>query len=188
MGTELTSSSFDLAHKSLSHVLAVMFPKSKAQAYEAVVALCKGADFYAEVTLSGTLYHCAAFGKTLEQVTRAASVVSDCNPIRGTRFFAKGFPILDGYRLYDSLKCYIQSQSCRDQRAYCNRIVSNLFEESHTSSEKYLFPCSLLVDRQARLDLSHRHPASIPDQIEAMAVRLGCDWCPNLRPGDFKRA
>jgi len=178
----LRTNFLDLA--SSDHVLGVMFPKSKANAYQAVVAICKRADGYAESDADGLLYHCATFGKSADQITRALSVVNYSSTITAAMFFAKGLPIVDTHYLYESLKCYVQSLACDDRTAHCHRIIS----EPRIGSGAYLFPCNYMIKRQARLDLNAAHPSTMRNQIQALAVDLGCSWCPNFKPESFRKA
>lgn len=183
MPSELIAKTQDLAFASRGHVLGVMFPKSKATAYPAVVALCKGADQYSESTSEGLLYHFASFGKNVEQITRALAVVNYVGAITAARFFSNGFPLVDTHYLHESLKCYIQAISCDDQAAHCHRVIS----DTRIGPDAYLFPCNYLIKRQARLDLTPAHPSSLRDQIQAMGVDHGCAWCPNFKPDDFRK-
>lgn len=182
MSTELATRTNELALQTRDHVLGVMFPKSRASAYPAVVVLCKGADQYSESNIEGLLYHFAAFGMSQEQIGRALSVVNYVNAITAARFFAKGLPIVDVHYLYESLKCYVQVASCDDPKAHCQRVIT----DARIGPGAYLFPCAFLTRTQSHLDLSPLHPSSMRDQIQAMAVDRGCAWCPNFKADDFR--
>jgi len=183
MPSELTIKMQEIDFASKDHVFGVMFPKSKATAYPAVVVLCKGAHRYSEFTTEGLLYHFASFGRSIEQISRALAVVNYAGTITAARFFSNGFPIVDTHYLYESLKCYIQAISCDDQAAHCQRVIS----DARIGADAYLFPCNYLIKRQARLDLTAAHPSSLRDQIQAMGVDHGCAWCPNFKPDDFRK-
>ncbi len=182
MKTGLVTVSFEIAQVSRDHVLGVMFPKSKATAYPSIVVICKGADRYWEDETSGLLYHFAAFGRTPEQISRALAVANYANTMTAARFYARGLPLVDVWRLYESLKCYVQSLSCNDPRAHCIRVVRN-----PEDGFDYFVPCSLITARWPVWKISRLHPSSAQDQLQAMAVDAGCDWCPNFDVTGLKR-
>lgn len=167
--------SFDIAEVSLRHVLGVMFPKSRASSYAPVVAICKGGTRYWEADGNGLLHHFAAFDSTPEQIARALAVANYGPTMSALRFYARGLPIVDTQRLYESLKCYVQSQQCADPRAHCVRVV-----RSNEDGYDWFAPCSLLANRWPSWPFNRRHPSTPQDQLQAMAVTAGCDWCPNF--------
>jgi len=181
--TDVATVSFEIAQVSREHVLGAMFPKSKATAYPSVVAISKGADRYWEAETNGLLHHFAAFGRTPEQISRALAVANYANTMTAARFYARGLPLVDLGRLYESLKCYVQSLSCHDPRAHCIRVVRN-----SEDGFDYFVPCNLIASRWPTWKISRLHPASAQDQLQAMAVEAGCDWCPNFAATGLKRA
>lgn len=183
MKTDIATVSFEIAQVSREHVLGVMFPRSRASAYPSVVAICKGADRYWEREAETLLHHFAAFGKTPEQISRALAVANYANTMTAARFYARGLPIVDTQRLYESLKCYVQSLSCADVRAHCIRVMRN-----PEDMLDYLVPCNLIAARWPTWKITRLHPASAQDQLQAMAVEAGCDWCPNFDASGLKRA
>jgi hypothetical protein len=180
LNTDLSTVSFEIAQISREHVLGVMFPKSKANAYPAVVAICKGAERYWEAIANGLLHHFAAFGRTPEQIARALAVANYANTMTAARFYARGLPLVDVQALYESLKCFVQSQQCSDPRAHCIRIVE-------AKGARYFVPCAFLADRWAAWPFDPTHPATRRDQFQALAVKAGCDWCPNFDASRFNR-
>jgi len=183
MSSELITRTNALAIDWRQYVLGVTFPKSRANAYPAVVAICRGANDYQESMNDGLLYHFAVFGRNPDQIAKALAVVSHAGSITAIQFFARGIPITDVYYLHESLKCFVQSTTCDDQKAHCNRVVN----EPKIGTDAYLFPCSYLIRNQARLEINSRHPATIRDQIQASAVQYGFAWCPNFDPDDFRK-
>lgn len=181
MKTDITTVSFEIAQVSREHVLGVMFPKSRANAYPAVVSICRGADRYWQAEADGLLHHFAAFGKTPEQISRALAVANYANTMTAARFYARGLPLVDTQRLYESLKCYVKSLSCNDPSAHCVRVV-----RSSEDKQDYFVPCSLIAARWPTWKISLLHPASAADQMQAMAVESGCDWCPNFDAAGLK--
>jgi hypothetical protein len=63
--------------------------------------------------------------------------------------------------------------------------------DSHIEGDDYgatsfVIPCSYIT-KFADFRLSSLVPASFVDQIKAAGAKCDCDWCPNFRPGDFKK-
>lgn len=49
---------------------------------------------------------------------------------------------------------------------------------------KILHPCRFIYPYIDNLQWGH--PSSVPDQLQAAAVRLGCHWCPLFDPTKIK--
>lgn len=189
----------DLVGDSIEHVVAVSFPKSRSAAYSAAVNIAQQADKYGEADMNGTLFHYAAFGRSREQVARALSLTRYLEGIKAVQFYAGGKLILERHRIESVLTCYLEACACNDHLAHCNKVVAAPFSGAVADNELvsldlddlrapagYLFPCAFLLQWGAP-GLQRGHPSRPEDQIQAMAVRKGCDWCPNFKPGDFKK-
>ena len=189
----------DLVSDSLEHVVAVSFPKSRSAAYSAALNIAQQADKYGETEMHGTLFHYAAFGRSREQVARALAIARYLDGIKAVQFYAGGKLILERHRIESVLTCYLEACACTDHQAHCSKVISNPFQINSTdngivsldldelrSPAGYLFPCAFLL-QWGGPGLNKAHPSSPEDQIQAMAVRKGCDWCPNLKPSDFKK-
>lgn len=150
-----------------------MFPWSKANAYPAIVAICKSAVQYWESDVEGIKYHFAAFGRTHDQIALALAVANYANTMTAARFFARGLPLVNLQALYESLQCFVQSLQCVDVRAHCVTIVRD-------KDVPYSVPCSFLANRWPAWPFNPDHPSTLQDQFQAMAVKGGCDWCPNF--------
>lgn len=192
------SAAVDLVRDSIEHVVAVSFPKSRSAAYAAAVNVAQQADKYGEAEMNGTLFHYAAFGRSREQVARALALTRYLDGIKAVQFYAGGKLILERPRIESVLTCYLEACACNDHRAHCNEVVSDPFRRSIDNHvdfslqldvkpwDHYLFPCRFLL-QWGTPTMPPEHPSSPSDQIQAMAVRKGCDWCPNFKPGDFKK-
>lgn len=191
--------SVDLVSDSLDRVVAISFPKSRSAGYAAAVNVAQCADKYRESEVNGTLFHYAVFGRSREQVAFALSVVRYLEGVKAAQFYAGGKLILERPRIEAVLTCYLEACACNDYRAHCNKVVPIPFSREAAddtaitldlddirATSGYLFPCSFLLQWGAP-GLHSRHPASPTDQIQALAVRKGCDWCPNFKPDDFKK-
>lgn len=197
--SKLESTAVDLVKDSIEQVIAVSFPKSRSAGYSAAVNIAQQADKYAEADMNGTLFHFAAFGHSREQVAFALSAIRYLEGIKAVQCYAGGKLVLERYRVESVLTCYLEACACKDHRAHCNKVVTNPFNgpvldngrvdldfDGSGSVGGYLFPCAFLL-QWGNPGIQHGHPASPQDQIQAMAVNKGCDWCPNFKPADFKQ-
>lgn len=186
-GTDL-----DLIRDSLEQALAVSFPKSKSAAHAAAVNIAQQASKYALVQIEGQDFHYAVFGRDADQVAKALALARYLKGLKAVQFFARGTLIISTFKVEEVLACYLQATTCTDPLAHCLQVVDNLYPPAMFSLElgsgqadRYLFPCAYLAQWQPRL---HRdHPAKAEDQIQAMAVKRGCDWCPNFKPENLKK-
>lgn len=165
-----------MAQRSRDFVLGVMFPESRAARFPATLAMCEGATQYWTVPLGSVTYHCAVFDPSPEQMARALAVVN--NALSGMQFFARGLPLVDAFELHNTLKCFVQSLSCADKRAHCYSVVTR-------DRLEYLFPCKRITERSPSLPIDRAHPSHVFDQIQAKAVAMCCDWCPNFDATQF---
>lgn len=195
--TVRSADSVDLIRDSVEHVLAVSFPKSKAAGYAPALHIAQQADKYADVDLNWEPFHYAVFGSSREQIAKALSVTRYLQGITASQFYAGGQLIVERHRIQDVLSCLMQAYACNDHRAHCNQVVSDPFYLAENSgdgfglgefatSARYLMPCAFLT-KFGSVSLDRKHPASAVNQIQAKAVKLGCVWCPNFKPGDFKK-
>ena len=192
----ITTHGFDLAELSRQFTIAVTFPQSRAGAYPGAAAIAAGASFYRELTIDGKAFQCAAFGDTSAELLRAQALVSTLRGYKGLLIYAGG-KLQDWARMLKVLDCYADASACKDPRAHCVVHVakSSITERGSGSfdlditpdfmAEKpkrdgYLFPCRLLAFN-FMFKFQPRHPSSEADQIQAHAVREGCNWCPNFR-------
>ena len=103
------------------------------------------------------------------------------------------------------LDCYLEASACDDRSAHCEKVVDDPYDtqldreaggitihlttgtelpRKRVEIDRYLFPCSLLNDR---FRFQTDHPASPRDQIQAGAVKQGCDWCPHFDPDAYRK-
>lgn len=191
---------------SLQHPLVVVFPKTRSASYAAAVVLAKQANLYTDTDAAGSLFHVAGFGAENEQAARALSLVRFMRSIKGFQIYAGGKLLQDWARVESVLECYLESAACTDRRAHCQMVIhtEHLIERYYSSRPSgavsldldwmkinevddgiVVFPCRYLLSRNFRFQTGH--PSSFEDQMQAGAVREGCDWCPNFKPGDLQR-
>ena len=196
----------ELATASLNGIcLVVAFPKSRSVNYAASVHFAKQANLYEEREIAGKLYHFSAFGQDRSQASIALSVTNLLLKIKGTSFYAGGKLIAAPYRIQSVLTCYLESCGANDYRAHCHKVINDPFQSHSQPEERFsmsmmdflrgpsqapavqcIFPCRYLASYSGT-GLSSQHPSSQVDQIQAAAVRHGCDWCPSFHPEDFKK-
>lgn len=186
----------DLVRATAQGGLAASFPKSRSGAYAPAVAICRGASEYQETEIEGVPMHFAVFGTTAEDMARALAAVTTLRGYKGLLLCAGGK--LQGWaRAMKVLQCYADSAACNDPKAHCvvavekdsvtaRPLSSSIsitpdFLSSLHGDQPYLFPCRLLA-YSFGFKLQSGHPSSEADQIQAGAVREGCNWCPSFRP------
>ena len=186
---------------SLQHPLVVVFPKTRSASYSAAVNLAQQAAMYSETDVGGALFHVAGFGAEKEQAARALSLVRFMRSIKGFQIYAGGKLLQDWARVESVLSCYLEALACTDTRAHCMMVIhsDHLTERFYSSSREtsvsidldwmrnkdaagglMVFPCRYLKSRNFRYQVGH--PSSPEDQVQAGAVREGCDWCPLFKP------
>lgn len=191
MATDLIPSSppIDLIADSLTGLLAVAFPRSRALRYPLAVELAHAASRYSESIIGTVPYHLAAFGRTQDQAARAFAIVK---ALQGQKaeFFARGQHIEHTNMLVRVLECYLKSCACADPKAHCVRVIGDPHDYSGSGSSisahdfpakpLYYWPCALMLSWNTP-KLQCPHPSSSEDQLQARAVAIGCDICPNFR-------
>jgi hypothetical protein len=190
---------------SLEGLLAVVLPSSRSTAFPAALALAQSASHYAQQTAGKLVYHLAGFGRSQGQAARALELLRLVRSLKGFQLFVRGALYADAWRVAKVLECYLQSCAAADPRAHCVMMVDEreLYEGPPMSMAIHIhahsrpapppglqwvndigrlpFPCRYLKHYGFRLQRGH--PSSEADQIQAAAVREGCDWCPNFNPG-----
>lgn len=201
------SSGFDMVvSASLQHPLVVIFPKTRSASYAAAVNLAQQAVLYSETDVGGALFHVAGFSADKDQAARALSLVRFMHSIKGFQIYAGGKQLQDWPRVETVLACYLEASACKDPRAHCQMVVhaEHLVERYYSSRPSggvsldldwmksnavdggvVVFPCRYLLSRNFRFQVGH--PSSLEDQMQAGAVREGCDWCPNFKPTELRQ-
>lgn len=207
----------DLIADSLRHELIIAFSKSSSPNYGAAVDLAKMASKYSENLIGKSTMHKAVFFADRLQMSRALALLRYVKSWKSTQLYAGGKLLSSAHRTEEVIDCFLTASACNDWRAHCNRTIRNPFaddsertrwigsdlampgfgkingqlaviEPKRQAFQKYLFPCKFMTRYgEIHFRLDPHSPVSETDQIQAMAVRNGCDWCPNFRPSDFKK-
>jgi hypothetical protein len=172
--------------------------------YPVAVRLARAAPNYKEGEIDGTLFHIAGFQKSPAEL-RCVAHLLDCQGAKDLRIYVDTHAI-DAWEFASVIRCYLRSCRCTDWRAYCQKVTTQLFsdersedrsmslritlthihsEENKLPARRYLFPCAYLVER-APVRLERSHPASVEAQVQAIAVKLGCDLCPRFDADAFR--
>jgi hypothetical protein len=211
VGIELSISNskvIDPFRASLDGLVVIAFFKSRAASYPLVVGIAETAAQYGIFLVDGKPMHVAVFGRTQSDAGKASAIIWHTLTWKGVLVFCKGKLVPNGYSILEVVNCFHESCLCRDRRAHCHTVIDDPFIEklinsnmptsisiniSHSPKQgmkrevrvdRYIFPCKYLY---SRFSFQSDHPSSPEDQIQAGAVRAGCDICPNLEPGEFRK-
>ena len=194
----------DPVKDSFNFLMVIAFGKSSSPSYPLAVSVAQGAAKYAEVPVGKQIVHLSAFDRNKEGASRALSIMKYLSGVKTLQIFANGVLERNSWSVISILECYLKSATCNDFRAHCQRVIENPFAEkeySHNLSitikiteetkkakpimvERYLFPCSFLLQR---FKFQIGHPSTPQDQVQAGAVENHCDWCPNFSSKNFKK-
>lgn len=187
---------------SLTNPLAVAFSKSSSPNYGAAVELAKLASKYAENTIGKSVLHTAVFSADRVQMSRALALLRFIKGIKSTQIYAGGKLLISSHKTEEVINCYLTAAACTDWRAHCHKIIDDAFmdERRHRSTmididfmstkkeNRYLLPCRYLAGfGGTALVLDREYVAKPIDQVQALAVRNDCAWCPNFKPEDFRK-
>nr|WP_310616927.1 hypothetical protein [Pantoea cypripedii] len=160
-----------------SFFLMLVFPKNLSTQYSMSVSLSKMSPHYREGNLDKKLYHLVAFENEAKQLSLASSIAKMIAGIKGSHAFLNGDFKADVYGISDVLSCYVTSMKADNANAYC-QLPNQL-------GAKLLLPCKFIAGWGYTMTIESDH--SLRDQIQALAVRKGCEWCPNFHPENIKK-
>lgn len=172
------------------HLVAIAFEKNSSPNFNLVLGMCQEASAYA---VQDSL-HIAVFSAA--EAERALVVLNSAKAWRSLKVFLDGKLQFNAFTAVELLECYLSSQRCNDWRAHCFEVIAHprnqsdpRFQAWHmrspVKSDRYVFPCKRLLRSNFKLDPSH--PSSDADQVQAFAVKLGCESCPNFNPQNFRK-
>jgi len=181
----------ELTSRPAEFPIVIAFPKSTSIVYPTAIATAKAASRYHEVMDGANLsLHLAAFAADRHQFALAQSLCRLVLGLRGVQIYVNGIHQSDQeWRFIDVLECFLRSFSAQDWRAHCQVVVDNPFTETWSGKAgPYLLPCHYIYRHGSQGHaLSKAHPSSLTQQIQASAARVGCSWCPNFHPEDFRK-
>ncbi len=195
----------DPLNASLENLMVISFNKSTSPSYPLAVNIAKGAYGYEEIIIAGKLVHFAVLAKYREQAGRAQALIHYISGWKGVQVFASGRLVQNIWVVSTVLNCYLVASACNDWKAHCHKIIDDpyidiprwggltltirLSEKPQSLKEaieigRYVFPCTYL---HSRFRFQKEHPSSPQDQIQAVAVEEGCNWCPFFEPKEYKK-
>jgi hypothetical protein len=203
-GTQLVALP-DMLEASTDALVAIAFNKSTSPSYQVVVGLARAAADYREFILGTKVVHFAAFARSRADAARARALLSYVGGWKGVQVFAGGRLVQEFWSTLKVLDCYLTASGCDDWRAHCYEvmddpatkepqihgvalaisIVTTPIYKKQIEVDQYVFPCRQIFP-QFRFEPNH--PASPQAQIQAEAVRSGCDWCPNFDAAGYAKA
>lgn len=164
--------------------LVVLFDASRSPNYGLALTFAAMGETFQTVELPprGQI-HAATFGPSGPQMAAAAELLGLVGGLKGTVLYKDGKRIPDALAMpYQVANCAAGAANADSADAYCSRVVRRPehWEVDYTAS-RWVIPCTLLYYHLLNVTISHHHPASLEDQIQAEAVRVGCGWCPYFR-------
>lgn len=182
----LSNESIGQNSPALRNHMVVAFSKSASPNYLRSVELAKKATAYAEIEEMGRPRHFAGFEMKPGAISDALDLMRLCRGIKGYNLFLNGVPIHDTFIAETAMQCFLNASRCADTKAHCNIVIKNPFADDLDKQGLFLAPCAHLVNWSA-MKLYLSHPSKPQAQIQAEAVKKGCDWCPLLKIDDFRR-
>lgn len=181
-------------------LIGIIFPKTTALAYPAMLALANRAMRHTETADAGKRYHLVAFAHGLESALDAVSLLEHARKLAGVQVFAKGRPCRDVDRVIEVLQCYCNAETCTSSISWCRQVIRAPMmagslpaasveigplqrQKARERFPQWLFPCRFLNESAFTVD--PRHPDPYESQIDAGAVKRGCHWCPLFSPANL---
>ena len=193
MPKTLLPDNIDAIVKSKEHLLAVVFSKVNSPYYHIALEAAQSAYLCMEWIADGNKkFHLIAFSRDPSNVACAQTVLSYALDWKGTRVYAGGKLLTRTYYARKVINCYAEACNSLDWKAHCFEVIDdptlNFATQMHMAThgieiKRYTSPCKLL---SLYIDCDQDHPASIHDQIHAIAVERDCAWCPNFDEKNFK--
>ncbi|EPS3323107.1 TPA: hypothetical protein ACGF2Q_003582, partial [Vibrio cholerae] len=201
----MKTQSMDPFSESFSSLLVVVFSRSSSKNFPLALNIAQGAEKFAEITVDGKVTYCVCFGGNQVDAARALAFLDYAASWKGVQIFSRGKLVPSSYHIVEVLNCYLKSQSCRDSKAHCHTVIDDPFNPEiekigglslsiritdeptitqEVEIDRYVFPCKHLYHR---FRFQQDHPASTENLIQAKAVDLGCDWCPNFDADNWKK-
>lgn len=196
------------------YLLFVTFSQSPSKNYAMAINISLGALKYSEEILGNKRIHVVGFEKSRVGAARARALLDLVGDWKGVQIFAGGKVLQSIWGIKSVLECFASASACEDHKAHCHTVLEDPFikvasggmaeiirsavkrsiekklagedyVEPIKTSECYLFPCRLLQNRVR--EINPDHPSELKDQVQALAIREGCDWCPYFKAGDFRK-
>lgn len=192
-----------------NELMVIVFAKTTSPYYKLAVNIASGASRYRVHDLDGSVVHLCAFGRTAEQAARADSLLTYTESWASTQVFAGGRLLGNSIHAAKStLRCFQDASECTDHRAHCHTLATDVLRTPPVSQgagglhinlsvydgpapspppavlmTRYLMPCKRAHFSRC---LDKAHPASLVDQVQAIAVGAETAWCPLFDASKFR--
>lgn len=185
-----------------------MFLKSTSPSYPMAVSISRGALSCDDILISKKIMHLVVFDRSREDAARARALLQCVAGWKGVQVYAGGKFLQNPWIVSHILDCFLEATACSDWQAHCHKVIDDPFvkvvENRGFSMSiylqidkaqppnlreaiqigRYVFPCTLLL---SQFHFQVDHPSKPEAQIQAGAVKIGCDWCPNFQPSSYKK-
>jgi len=169
-----------------------VFQRSKSPAFPEALDIAKTSDRFDDTKcIDGNKLYEASFALVdTETIWRLSRLISGW---QSTRIFINGKQLINTWTISTVMNCIMEALRCDDWRAHCLVVEKKPSLRQKTEScddidlmmsapdvDKFHFvPCRHIA-RNNVVQVEHLHPATAWAQIQAMAVKNGCYWCPFL--------
>ncbi|TAN40763.1 MAG: hypothetical protein EPN22_16830 [Nitrospirae bacterium] len=189
---------FDPCELSKKWLIVAMFLQSSSSNYKEAVSISGSCSYFQQIIIEGKQINLVGFGKSHKEISKFTTLQGLIGGWKGTSYFAGGRPITDAYACIKTLNCFLLSLFCRKHEAYCWDIIEHPFyredkysvggmvitlnlQEKEIKEQPFKIPLLPRPCKQLEITyLSKHHPSKIIDQVQARAVELNVDWCPNF--------
>ena len=177
-------------------LVGVIFPRTTARTYPAMLALAARSMRHVEINDSGAALHLVAFDRGEQPAQDAIALIQFASKLRGFQLFTGGRVNRNAIRAVDVLECYSNAEACASRDAWCQQVTRAPFRREAPAGRAefrfsadmaapaqpplWLFPCRFVLE--GAFWAEPHHPASYDQQIEAAGTRRIRAWCPNFDP------
>jgi len=158
--------------------ITIIFSKNSSKLFQDAVLIAKSADSF---RIENKTFYIASYSNNRASCLKAKMLLEYCNSWKGTIGLVNGLPT---NTLYNVLDCYTKATGCNNHKAHCYA-EAHLDDEMQYSTSRVLVSCKLAGQGYAFYE---KHPASLEDQLQAYAVRVGSEICPLFKSEVIKWA
>ncbi len=122
----------------------------------------------------------ALFDDFPKSVGVVARLMEEAWDLRDVHITVEGRPVVSRINFYAALRCYQESLSAADAKAYCLQQAEQVGADRACPERSCLSHCRFICSRCVGLSRDRGAPP-MSSQLLEMARRAEVDWCPNLR-------
>lgn len=125
----------------------------------------------------------ASFDDFPTSVGIVARMIEEAWDLHDVHITLEGRPVVSRINFYAALRCYQESLSASDAKAYCFQQAEKVGADRGCSEQACLSHCRFICSRCVGLSRDQGAPP-MSSQLLEVARRAEVDWCPNLHIGD----